>query len=267
MHDMYLPPAPADQSVVAGANAVRRATPILRMLAHHEVAGVQLKQIVAVTGIPAPSARRLLKCLIEDRLVVQNADHRYFLGPLNFELGLATLHNSEFSRRFRPLVESVARLTGDTVYLAVRAGTDIICLDKVIQENHRLPMGWTVGGRRPLGYGAVSIALLATEDDAELERIMACNAREIELHPRLSQTRIMRAVARARETGFGDQRDIGRIGVCGIGVIIPNTGERPAYAISAATDREQMTPAHADMVRGVLSAEVKKFTAAPLWPF
>src|SRR5256885_6895313 len=72
------------------AGSLKRGVAFLKLLATGGVRGCPLSELAEKSGVPHPSAHRILKQLIAERLVVHDAQtHRYRLGPLAFELGLA----------------------------------------------------------------------------------------------------------------------------------------------------------------------------------
>ncbi len=263
---------PADRSheeaAIHGTKAISRAMLILRLIARHEIFGVRLTQLTDLTGIPHPTIRRVLKCLIDERLVIQDSTtRRYKLGPLNFELGLATLHSPEYSKRFHPLLERIASASADTTYLVVRSGTDSVCLDRIIGTHPIKTVTLEIGGRRPLGFGAASLALLAQYSDEEIREILSINKREIEIHKRLSRDRILRGIAHVREHGYSVTKDIATIGAVGIGMAVPSAAGQPHFAVSVASTKERMTKDHIEFVRRMMVNEITNFSDVSKWPF
>ena len=194
--------APKDDSSLNGTKAISRATLILRLIARNELQGLGLTQLAELTGIPHPTVRRVLKCLIDERLVLQDpTTRRYRLGPLNFELGLATFHKREFLLQFHSVISQIAQSCEDTTYLMVRSGADALCLDRIIGSGPVRTVALEVGGRRPLGFGAAGLALLAQYPDDEIEAILEANRREIHVHKRVTRERILRGVSHVREHG------------------------------------------------------------------
>src|SRR4051794_28469852 len=73
-----------------GAQSVRRALAVLRLVASGQDRGVRLTDIAAMSGLSRPTAHRLLKVLIEETAVEQDpATKRYLIGTEMSLLGLA----------------------------------------------------------------------------------------------------------------------------------------------------------------------------------
>ncbi len=262
-----LEPTP-DENAVHGTKAISRAILILRLVARQEILGVRLTQLTGLTGIPHPTIRRVLKCLMDERLVVQDAaSRRYRLGPLTFELGLAAVQRPEFSKQLRPLLKRIAVATEDTTYLVVRSGMDTVCLDRIMGSYPAKSVTLEVGGRRPLGFGAASIALLAQCSDPEIGEVLKTNAREIEAHRRLNRDRILRLVAHTRERGYCLTRDMASLNTVGVGMAVPSSDGLPRFGISVSSTSERMNKDHIASVSRIMAAEIAKFPDVAKWPF
>ncbi|MBX3509552.1 MAG: helix-turn-helix domain-containing protein, partial [Hyphomonadaceae bacterium] len=79
---------------------------LLRLMTRRGAQGWRLSEITKASNLPHPTTSRLLKCLVDEGLVVRDAaTKRYRLGPLNYELGLASGVRHEFRDQVRPMVE------------------------------------------------------------------------------------------------------------------------------------------------------------------
>jgi DNA-binding IclR family transcriptional regulator len=253
-------PASAN-TATAGTQAIGRATTILRLLARRGFEGMRLTQLTKASGLPHPTIRRILKCLITERLVLQNeTTRRYRLGPLNYELGLATMRDSRIEQAFRQVLLRLARQSGDTVYLMVRGGADIVCLDLAEGEFPIRSHTFNIGGRRPLGFGAAGLALLSELDDDEIERVLEINAKEIMNHGRITPESLRKGVARTRERGYAVTSDVYTPGIGSVGRVIQRGADRPIYAINITTvGDERFTPKRIDQLQLLLKTELASF--------
>jgi DNA-binding IclR family transcriptional regulator len=228
------------------------------LIARKGLEGARLTYLTKAAGLSHPTIHRILKCLIDERFVVQDsATRRYRLGPLNFELGLATPRESQFEQSFRAVLTELARQSGDTAYLMARSGADIVCLDRA--EGHFPIRAHTfdVGGRRPLGFGAAGLALLSELDDNEIERIFQINANEILNHGRLTTDILWQAVARTRTRGFAVTSDIYTFGIGSVGMVIRNGEDTPVYAVNISTvGADRFTPDRIDKLRRLIKSEL-----------
>jgi DNA-binding IclR family transcriptional regulator len=251
-------PAIARRNPVSGTQAIARASAILRLIARKGLDGARLTYLTKAAGLSHPTIHRILKCLIDERFVVQDSvTRRYRLGPLNFELGLATPRESHFEQGFRAVLTELARQSGDTVYLMARSGADVVCLDRA--EGHFPIRAHTfdVGGRRPLGFGAAGLALLSELDDHEIDRVFQINMQEIANHGRLTTEILWEAVARTRARGYAVTSDIYTFGIGSVGMVIRNGDDPPVYAVNISTvGADRFSLDRIDKLRRLIKAEL-----------
>ncbi len=158
------------------AGSLKRGVAFLKLLATGGVRGCPLSELAEKSGVPHPSAHRILKQLIAERLVVHDAQtHRYRLGPLAFELGLAGSMLHDIRDLCEPAMAALSRETEDTAYLVVRSGFEAVCLHRLEGDFPIRTLVLQVGSRRPLGVGAGGLAVLAAiapeEREAIIERV------------------------------------------------------------------------------------------------
>jgi DNA-binding IclR family transcriptional regulator len=229
-----------------GTQAIVRAMRVLRLLARWGTRGCRLKDLVKASDIPHPTLRRILLCLMAEGFVVHDAETRcYLLGPVNYELGLATFRRNDFHGKMRPKLEWLARQTGDTVYLNIRSGSDQVCIDRVEGYSPIRALTQEIGGRRPLGFGSSGLAILASLEDHEVEAILVANARDIANHPRLTAESLRRAVARVRHDGYAVIHDTTVAGVSAIGIVVETPPYIPATGVGLAMVNERLTKSRA----------------------
>jgi DNA-binding IclR family transcriptional regulator len=246
-----------------GTQAISRAVQILRLMARRGSDGSRLTELSKISGIPHPTLRRILVCLIDEGFVIQNPETRkYLLGPLNFELGLAVTHRSDMYDDLKPLLERIARASGDTVYLNMRSGFDQVCLLRIEGYAPIRAVIQDVGGRRPLCFGSSGLAIMASLDDSEIERILQANANDIANHGWLTREAVRRAVTKARQNGFAVIRDTSVLGVSAIGMMLPPQPRKPAMGVAVAMVNERLTYARARELYKILKQEIQRGAAS-----
>ncbi|HVY85588.1 MAG TPA: IclR family transcriptional regulator [Caulobacterales bacterium] len=244
----------ASEEVRQGTQTVQRAIMILRLMTRRGAPGWRLSEITKASNLPHPTTSRLLKCLVEEGLVVRDAvTKRYRLGPLNFELGLASGVKLEFREQLRPVLERIAAESGDTVYLHLRSGLEVVCIDRVDGATPLRPMTVDIGGRRPLGFGAAGVAFLAAMDEDRVQETVKALEREIANHARVTSNGMMRAVTAARANGYGVVRDTTVLGVSAVGIVLPARNGRPMLGLSIATPTERLSSARIQQFFALLS--------------
>jgi DNA-binding IclR family transcriptional regulator len=244
-----------------GTQAISRSILILRLIARRGVEGSRLTDLTRASGIPHPTLRRILLCLIEEGLVIQDSgSRRYQLGPLNYELGLATVHRNDFHGKLKPRLERLARLSGDTVYLNIRSRSEQVCLDRIEGSSVIRAVTQDIGGRRPLSLGSSGIAILANLTDDEIEDVIRGNAQDIYNHPRITVESIWRAIAKTRANGYALIRDTTVVGVSAIGILLPAASYQPTVAVSLAMVNDRLTSARASELGRLMKRELENET-------
>ena len=221
-----------------GAQSLRRALQLLRVIAAHQEEGIRLTQVMAATGLERSTAHRLLSCLVEEQFAERDPSGKaYRRGVDAMQLGFAAMRRVPLVDSCRSLMQRLARMSGDTVFLVVRQGDYCLCLHR---EEGPFPVKVftiDVGGRRLLGLGAGGLALMAQLPDAEVERIYQDHSAEY-TQADFSRERLLQAVRQARALGYADIQDTLTVGVSGVGATFaPSAGTLAAISFGAITPR------------------------------
>ncbi|MDB5511929.1 MAG: Transcriptional regulator KdgR [Enterovirga sp.] len=250
-----------------GVQSIRRASQILSAIARRSPTGLGLSELSRRTGLAHPTARRILKCLIEEQLVTQDtASKRYHLGPLVFELGQCAPHQGALVRLARPALERLSASTGDTVYLTARSGTDAVCLDRIEGTFPIRVVTTGIGDRRPLGVGAVGIAILSRLDESEINSVLHENRFEYERYG-LDRTALHEAIWASRQRGYGVSNGLLTPGVAGIGLAITSAGGSPIAGISIASVTDRIFGERLESTLALLRQEVSELSREVLSSF
>jgi DNA-binding IclR family transcriptional regulator len=237
-----------------GAQSIRRAITLLRLIARRGRSGAHLSELAQLAGLTPSTARRMLKCLLEHRMALQVEEGRkYMIGPLVAELALVSPNKDRVLERWHPVVQRISEAVRATTYLVMRSDLDVVVVDGVDGGDYIRAVPFTIGQRYPLGVGAGSIAMLASQDAEQIEEILASNANQYRRYDERSPERIRAIVARAREDDYAFTSHERRMpGVCGIGVAVPSSEGPPILAISVATVAERLTvPVRAKLARQI----------------
>ncbi|HBI84219.1 IclR family transcriptional regulator [Orrella sp. NBD-18] len=223
---------------IDGAQSVRRALVLLKLLASQHETGMRLSDIVVSSGLVRSTAHRLLTCLIEEGFVEKDASgKRYRLGLQAMQLGFAVMNRMPLLEKFRPIMQKLARLSGDTVFLVIRQGDEALCLHRETGSFPVKVFTIDVGERRLIGVGAGGLAMLAGLDDEEIEQIYARHQQEY-LQAGLSVSQLRKAIKNTRKNGFSETVDSITHGVAGVGAAIPvGFGMQAALSFGAIASR------------------------------
>jgi DNA-binding IclR family transcriptional regulator len=230
-----------DASRLTGTQSIERALTLMREIAAHNRTGSRLLDLAKRTGLQRPTVHRMLKCLTAENMVLQDAQtHRYFLGPMVFELGLTAAPRFNLREVCQPAMRRIADETGDTVFLTQRSGLDAVCLDR--QEGTFPIKTFTleIGMRRPLGVGTGSLAILSALSEDEMRHIINTNAPRLTEHG-LTATSLLAQVKRAQKLGYAF-RDVPTLaGVRSIGHALYNQSGVPFAALSVSAISSRMS--------------------------
>lgn len=199
-----------------GLQVLRRAAAALDEIATAP-GRLRLVDVGTNLGLAKSTARRLMVALVDVGFAAVDEDGRYRLGDRL--LGLTGADGTHLAARLRPVIERVARATGETVDLSVLRGRQMWFIDQ-IESAHRLRAVSAVGGRFPLHDTANGKAALALLGDADVPDPLRHEIGEV------------------RRTGIAYDRDEHTAGISAAGVAARlQDGQIVAISVPAPTDR------------------------------
>ena len=242
-----------------GTQSIQRASLLVRLIAGSGRAGARLSDLVAQSRLERPTARRILKCLIAERMLAQEeTSHRYVLGPLIYELGLAAAPQFNLRDLCRAFVQRIAERTADTVFLTVRSGYDSVCIDRAEGSFPIKALTLEVGTRRPLGVGSGGLALLMPLPDPEVDEILARNAPRLAAYNGLTAPTLARLLRRSRDLGYSLNDHHVTAGAVSVGLPVLDAYGAPLASLSVGAIASRMKPER----RPELAAVLREETAA-----
>ncbi|PJX28240.1 IclR family transcriptional regulator [Advenella sp. S44] len=210
----------------AGAQSIRRALSLLRLIAQHNEQGLTLSELTAMSGLERSTAHRLLNCLLEENFARrETGGKRFQLGIDAMQMGFSTMHHLPVIEELRPLAMKLSRLSEDTVFLVIEQGDYVLCL---LREHGAFPVRiFTigVGEKRLLGIGAGGLALLATHTDAEIEVIYKRH-QDTYRKAAMSLPKLLEKCHLTRRNGYASIESTITPGIAGVGF---------AFSVSAIT--------------------------------
>ncbi|WP_051356577.1 IclR family transcriptional regulator [Azorhizobium doebereinerae] len=247
-----------------GTQSIERAIALLLLVGRGGNAGLRLSDLVARSGLPKPTVRRVLLALVRAGLLDQDAlTRRYHIGPETYVLG--TLASERFGIHALSLdgLSRLAQESGDTAFLSVPRDSFVVCLHR---EEGPFPIRTHVlnaGDRHPMGIGAGSLAILSALPDAEIDRIFAANAQVLAKdYPAYSETLLRNCVADARSRGYALNPGILMPGSWGIGVPVMGPDGGPVGALSIAAIESRLGEDRRRDLVPLLRREAKLLEAA-----
>ncbi|WEK59613.1 MAG: IclR family transcriptional regulator [Candidatus Microbacterium colombiense] len=219
---------------VPGAQAIARASHLLRLVTASGVEGAALHDLARDADLSRSTAHRLLTALKAEGLVDRDADStRWLPGPELFLMGSVAAARYDVTGLARDIVRSLAVKTEESAFFSVRRADETVCL---LREEGAFPIRSFVlseGVRFPLGVASAGLAILAFlpahDVDAYLER-----------HPELAASwggphgegPLRARLLETKERGFSVNPGLIVEGSWGIGAAVFDRAGRPEWALS-----------------------------------
>jgi DNA-binding IclR family transcriptional regulator len=241
----------------SGTQSLERALTLLREIAAHNRGGSRLLDLAGRTGLQRPTVHRMLKCLAAENMVQQDPDsHRYYLGPMVFELGLTAAPRFNLREICHPALTRIAEATGDTVFLTQRSGLDGVCLDRHEGTFPIKTFTLEIGMRRPLGVGIGSLAILAELPEEEIRHIVSTNAPRLPEYG-LSAGSLLSQMKKAQRLGYAVREAPSLAGVRSVGLALHNRSGVPFAALSVSAISSRMTEKRVGELAQLLKNEAR----------
>jgi DNA-binding IclR family transcriptional regulator len=164
--------------------------------------------------------------------------------------------------QFRNALEKIARETGDTVFLLIRSGNDVLCVDRVEGKSPIRMMTIDVGVRKPLGIGAGSLSLIAFLPDDEFGKALAANANRYSQY-KMDSERLRSLGMSSRGRGYVVSENLFHKGVTSIGVPIINSQGTIVAAITVSTISQRMPLKRREAIAKFIKKVAAPLAAAP----
>lgn len=215
---------------------LERAIELIRILAAGGTEGCRLVDLQQASGLTKPTVHRILGTLKQQGMVEQLEDsRRYRLGQEMAVLGWSANRTVyDLKELAAEDLGAVAAKTGDTGFLAIRSGTEAVCIDRLAGAYPVKAFTVEVGTRRPLGVGATGVALLAALPADEAESVLDAVKAGLSRFPNAGLRQVREAVQRAREAGYAVSEGLMLKGVRGVAVVIRDSAGRPIAGIGTA---------------------------------
>jgi IclR family acetate operon transcriptional repressor len=200
--------------------------------------GLTAREISERLGLNRPTAYHLLRTLNDEAFLMRGSDRRYRLG-----LRVGTLAEG-FARQLvpdeslTPYVRLLAERTGETTYLTVRRGVDVILLTFAVARHTiqaRAPVLGLLDDIHARSSGKVSLAFAppsALDEYFETHELRGLTQTTITQRAKLEQE-----LERIREQGYAVSREEAEAGVCTMAAPIDHGASPFVLALSAPTER------------------------------
>jgi DNA-binding IclR family transcriptional regulator len=252
-------------------SATRRSLAILELLAEYPE-GLPLGELGQRLDLPKSVAHRLLSLLTDEGYTRQDRATGYYALTLKLTLlGARHLAGIGLGDVSQPILDRLARATGELVRLTVVEGDGLVWVGKAQGARHGLRYDPDAGTQVVLHATATGKAWLATLPESEAMRIVAATAFRTPEHfgPNVIRDaeRFRDELARTRARGYGLAVEEGEPGTAAVAVVVHGSAATDAPAVGTLSVAGPVGRFTADRCRRFV-AELQSAAAelSGLWP-
>jgi len=234
--------SPVSTDAPGGLSVVTKIGLVLRTVGSADAEGLTTSAIARLTGLPRPTAHRLLTDLAEQGFVDRDRDTaRWQLGPELFLLGALAAARYDVTDQARDILADLAEQTGESAYLSALRGRETVCLAEC---EGSFPLRSHVlheGIRFPLGVASAGLAILAHLPAAEAEDYLATTDLTIRWGPAHSRRAVRSRLVATRDGGYAVNPGLVVEGSWGMAAAVFDRTGRPRSALSLTGVRSRFT--------------------------
>ncbi|WP_434571184.1 IclR family transcriptional regulator [Pseudomonas sp. Z3-6] len=239
-----------------GVGAVSRLFAVLRSLGDTVEGGERVTQLAQRIGLSQPTTHRLLRSLMDEGMVEQDArSKRYRLSLDFFALAARAGNTGNLRELVRPAMLRLSASLGDSLFLLARSGFDAICLDRSEGPFPIRTFTGDIGGRVALGVGQGSLAILAFLPEEERDTVIQYNLPRLKDFHLYDEVFLRTEVENVRALGYAGRNTGVLQGMAGVAVPILDRDGRAVAALSVATVSDRLGPDRLPTVVDMLKRE------------
>ncbi len=204
---------------------------------------LSVMQIAQRTGLPRTTVHRIVDSLrVVGFLEQETSRERYRLGLKLFELGNTAITNLPLYRESGPFVETLAKLSGETVHLCVFDGSQMVFVERT-QERGRPNNTVTTMEATPCHSTGVGKAALAFQPQTIVDRIIGLGLRSFTHNTITESDGLLQELARIRANGYAYDDCEHETDLRCVAAPIRNASGRVFAAISVSGTARRIDPA------------------------
>ncbi|WLH48194.1 IclR family transcriptional regulator [Pseudomonas beijingensis] len=245
-----------NEKAEVGVGAVSRLFAVLRSLGDTVEGGERVTQLALRIGLSQPTTHRLLRSLMDEGMVEQDArSKRYRLSLEFFALAARAGNTGNLRELVRPAMLRLSASLGDSLFLLARSGFDAICLDRSEGPFPIRTFTGDIGGRVALGVGQGSLAILAFLPEEERDTVIQYNLPRLKDFHLYDEVFLRSEVENVRTLGYAGRNTGVLQGMAGVAVPILDRDGRAVAALSVATVSDRLGPDRLPTVVDMLKRE------------
>jgi IclR family pca regulon transcriptional regulator len=221
---------------------------------------LRLREVADRTGLPMPTAFRIVATLEQEGFVERDEDGGIYPGLAVLTLGSSALHGADVVQASERPLRALATATGETVNLGVLLGDQVLCLARLrnadlvsanIQVGSTLPAVWTSMGKLLLAF------LPSDEVSARLgpDAFSPDHGPDHGPNAVTSREQLDEQLVRIRTAGYAVQDQELGLGLRSVAVPIFGDGKTPVAAINVAVSALRRD---VDALRGPILARARE---------
>lgn len=234
---------------------------VLRALSAKNTAGTTTTDLARDTGLPRPTAHRLLSSLAEEGFVDRDLHTgNWFLGPELYLLGQTAGTRYDVTHHARASVHRLATKTGESAFFSALRGEETVCL---LREDGDFPIRSFVlyeGARFPLGVVSAGLVLLAFQDDTDIDAYLARTDLTERWGPDHSPDAIRDRIARTRHHGYALNPGLVVEGSWGMAAAVFDHTGTPSWALTLTGIESRFKPTRQPELGALLLHEAHTLT-------
>jgi IclR family acetate operon transcriptional repressor len=254
-------------SAAGSAKALVKGLALVELVADSD-RPLRLVDLVAASGLPRPTALRLLDVLCRAEVLRADADGRYTLGPRVAAWGQSFLDRLDLRSQAVDLMEELVEISGETCFLGVVDRQQVLYLAAVNSPQPVRPAA-RPGFRNPLHCTGIGKVLLSGMADAEIRELLVTPLERRTQNTITEPDGVLGHIAQVRDRGYATDEIENEEGVrCVAAPVRDHTGavvaglsvSAPAYRFST-DDVHRLAP---EVLR--VTAELSRRLGAPTAP-
>lgn len=193
--------------------------------------GMTLTEVSRGLGLPKSSTLGLLRTLHVRGYLLREADDVYRLNDIVRRDGFA--RHGRLLRVGPPVMRALANDIGETVILGMQGAVGMVRLIAKEAAKREVRFDIELPRQEPAYCTAIGLALLATQDDAQVDKALAAMPREQLTECTVTDEAAIRArIAEVRSSGVAVVEDGLVTGATGIATLIPLSSHQPLAALN-----------------------------------
>ena len=161
-------PASPQRTLASVSNALH----LLSML--QTTPSLRVVDVARSLGIAGSTSHRLLTCLKDEGFIRQPSRSRHYVaGPELLRLARHFSDQNTLERVAHPHLASLCKEVNEAVNLQILVGSEVLCIDSVVEDRHSLQVHHIAGQRAVAHVSAAGKLLLSALKRTELDDLLA----------------------------------------------------------------------------------------------